>query len=265
MSETVLARRIYLHRGMWNMRRNRVHVALGAVWILVVGAVIVFAAPAIWAFQAHLIGGLLAFANVPYRLVQTAPLDFTQGFPIWYKPGGPTFVIPLNYTALSPFWALLVIALLAVGGFVLYRWRRIPLPGKVFVLFFFTLLGSAVLYTTFVSPVPPTAINRLWVDWQYSGIVIPLLIAFVFAVAVFPIQGPVWIKFLWVIGAILFSFVWNTVRLAVVLSTLYHAGSIFFLVLHYMTGIFIDFIYIVAFFSLALAHLARHGVSEVGW
>ncbi len=49
--------------------------------------------------------------------------------------------------------------------------------------------------------------------------------------------------------------------MSLVTATLYYFGGMVFLLFHYVIGAFIDFVYIVAFYSLALAHLSNYEVS----
>ncbi len=51
--------------------------------------------------------------------------------------------------------------------------------------------------------------------------------------------------------------------MSLVTATLYYFGGPVFLIFHYLTGVFIDFVYIIAFYSLALAHLSKVEVGEV--
>jgi hypothetical protein len=55
----------------------------------------------------------------------------------------------------------------------------------------------------------------------------------------------------------------NILRISVVTATLYYFGGSVFLLFHYLVGAFIDFVYIVAFYSLALSHLAKFGIGGV--
>ncbi len=50
----------------------------------------------------------------------------------------------------------------------------------------------------------------------------------------------------------------NILRISVVTATLYYFGGSVFLLFHYLVGAFIDFVYIVAFYSLALFNLAKY-------
>lgn len=261
----MIRRRIFLHRGMWSMERNALHMTIGFGFVGFLAIFLIFGANALWAAQAAAIGKLLAFAHVPYRLISLPSIDLSNGVPLIYAPGGRTFVVPIAYNALEPYPAIIAVLLLALASVGVYMVKRVPLPMRIVFLFLVTLGISTILYTSFVSPVPPKIINRISLDWQWSGALILLLLSAVFAFSVFPVAGPLWIKFSWLAGAIAYGIAWNTVRISLVLATLYHLGSTPFLLTHYLTGIYIDFIYIVAFYSLALAHLARHEVSEVGW
>lgn len=260
-----MMRRIYLHRGLWSMQPQILHMAIGALFTLLVALFLVYRIELLWDFQKTIIQKLLAFAEVPYRTTRLPYVDLKQGIPVYYQPGGNTFIIPVKYQVLGPNQALLAIAVLVALGFVSYRFKIVPLPFKVLILFLLTLIIATILYTTFVSALPPHTINKLAIDWQYSGSIILLLIAVIFTFSVFPVKGPLWVKLLWLTVAFLYAITWNTVRISVVLSSLYYLGSFIFLLAHYLTGIYIDFLYIVAIYSLALAHLARLETSEVGW
>ena len=247
------------------MKPAVLHLAIGLIVSFLMATVLVFGAEAIWNFQKEVVQTLLTFANVEYQIEKLPFNDLRNGIPIFYEPGGNVFNVPIKYTALSPILAILSIAVLSLLGFFSYRLKSVPLPFKVLILFLLTLVISTILYTTFVSSLPPHAIGRLMIDWQYSGIIVWLLLVVIFTFSVFPVKGPLWVKFMWLGFALLYSFIWNSVRISVVLGSLYYLGSSVFLLTHYLTGIYIDFIYIVAFYSLALAHLARMETSEVGW
>ena len=241
------------------------HIFIGLLASALLAIFLILSAGSIWNIQKEIVESLLTFANVEFQMENLPFNDLKNGIPTFYEPGGNVFNVPIKYMALSPLLAMISIAVLLLFGFFSYRLKIIPLPFKVLILFLLTLVTSTILYTTFVSPIPPHTIGRLTVDWQYSGIIIWLLIAAIFSFSVFPIKGPLWIKFMWLAIALFYSFIWNSVRLSVVLGSLYYLGSSVFLLTHYLTGIYIDFIYIVAFYALALAHLAKKETSEVGW
>ena len=70
-------------------------------------------------------------------------------------------------------------------------------------------------------------------------------------------------KVFWLFVTIGFSVAWNLVRMSLVTATLYYFGGSVFLVFHYLVGAFIDFVYIVAFYSLALVHLSKFEIVGV--
>jgi len=247
------------------MKFQTVHMLIGFVVSLLVGAFLVLRINVLWSFQKAAIQRLLDFAEVPFRIPRLPVADLRNGLPVFYKPGGNTINVPIEYQALTTNQALTALAVLVFLGVLVYLIQRIPLPFKVMTLFLLVLICSTILYTSFVSPVPPHTLNKLSIDWQYSGAIVLFIISIIFAFSVFPVKGPLWIKMAWLGGTLIWAVIWNLLRLSVVLSTFYHLGSSVFLLTHYMTGIYIDFIYIVVFYSLALAHLAKHEVSEVGW
>lgn len=248
------------------MDAKKIDLLLGFSIVAGLAVLIAVFARSYWKLQVDVVSRLLTFAGVPHSVFTMGEaVDASRGIPLYYVPGGLTIKIPVVYQAVSPLVAIVVSLILIAIAFVLYRSNRIPLPAKVI---FFTLAGLVIvtlMYVAFVSAVPPRLIHRLTVDWQFSGIIIFVLIGLVFAWSIFPVRGPLWIKLTWLGLALAFSVVWNTTRISVVLSTFYHLGSLPFVLTHYLTGIYIDFLYIVTFYSLAVAHLARRGVSELGW
>ena len=260
-----MIRRVYLHRGLWHLEPMKAHMIIGAAASLVIAVLIVIGAETFWNFQKNVVQELLNFAHVRFSIDKVPFNDLRSGLPVFYKPGGNVFSIPVKFQAMRPELAIVASIVLALIGFFSYRLKRLPLPFKVLILFLLTLFISTILYTSFVSPIPPHSVNRLAIDWQFSGIIVLFLIPIIFTFAVFPIQGPLWAKFFWLAMVLIYAVVWNSLRLSVVLGSLYYLGSSVFLVTHYLTGIYIDFIYIVAFYSLALAHLAKLETSEVGW
>jgi hypothetical protein len=251
---------------MWSMAVQRIHLIIGISISLLVIALVVLFGPRFWRFETTIIGDLLSFAGVPHRVFKIGePVSLLKGFPVYYRPGGLTFGISVHHTTISAALAIAIVIILIIASILVYKFSKITLPFKVMFLFIAALAGVTTLYNAFVSPIPPHALDRLTIDWQFSGIFILTFITIIFAFAIFPVKGPIWLKLFWLSAVLLYSVIWNVTRLSVVLATLYHLGTLPFLMLHYMGGVFIDFIYIVAFYSLALASLAKYEVSEVGW
>lgn len=261
-----MARRIFLHRSMWKMEADLGHLAVGLVLTIALAVLLVVFAKQYWRFESGAILKILVFAGVPAALFMSgAAIDPAHTYPVFYHPGGQTFQIPMHYTELSPTFTIIASLVLILLGVFMYKTNRFPLPLKVVFFTISCLVIITMFYVTFVSPVPPHMINRLTIDWQFSGIVILILVATIFSWSLFPIKGPLSLKLGWLAAVLVFSVIWNIVRLSVVLATLFHMGSFPFILLHYLAGIYVDFIYIVTFYSLALGSLAKAEVSEVGW
>jgi hypothetical protein len=248
------------------MEANLKHLAVGIALAVALGVLLVLFARPYWRFETNLVKYLLIFAGVPAKLfVMGQPIDPTHSFPVFYSPGGWTFLIPMHYTEVSPLVTLLISIILIGIGILFYKSSRFPLPFKVVYFTLSCLIIITLCYVSFVSAVPPHMVNRLTVDWQFSGIIILILAAGIFSWSIFPVRGKLSVKIGWLAALLAFSVLWNIVRLAVVLATLYHLGSLPFILLHYLVGIYIDFIYIVTFYSLAMGSLAKVETSEVGW
>lgn len=217
-------------------------------------------------FLASIISPLLSFAGVQFNLfmLQT-PVSLIEGIPLYYTPAGPTFEIPVNFVAPDAATSMLIICVIAIVSFLVYQTRRIVLPIKAMWLLFSGLLIATLLYLVFVSPIPPHRLSWVTVDWSCSGVIILLLITFIFTPFLFAVNGPLWIKLLFLASTLAFSVVWNIMRLSLTIASLYYFGDLVFLLLHYLAGVFVDFIYIVTFYSLALGQLTKHEMSVTGW
>ncbi len=257
---------VRLHRAMWKMMVSKLHFFLGIIFSILIGILVIFYAIPYWWFQARVIGKILSFAKVPYELFTLAkPINLIEGIPVYYYPSGPTFQIPVHYQSVPAFAALAICLLLLIAIILIYRMNIIPLPVKVIFIILAFLTGVSLLYTAFISPIPPHPLCRVIIDWQFSGVIILFLIGVIFTLTVFPLPGSLLTKSFWLFSTLVFSMIWNTVRISLVAATFYHLGSLPFLLIHYLMGVYVDFIYIVAFYSLVVSYLARRGISEVGW
>jgi len=251
---------------MWKMMASKFHFFLGIILSILIGILVVFYAIPYWWLQARVIEKLLNFAQVPHKLFTLAkPINLIEGIPLYYHPSGPTFQIPVYYQSVSPFAALVICPLLLIAAILIYRMSFIPLPVKVVFIILAFLTGVSFLYVAFISPIPPHPLYRVIIDWQFSGVIILVLIGVIFALTVFPLPGSFLAKSFWLVLTLIFSMIWNTVRISLVAATFYYFGSLPFLLMHYLMGVYIDFIYIVMFYSLSVSYLARRRTSEAGW
>ena len=176
---------------------------------------------------------------------------------------GPTFEMLINPQAISFTAVAISIIVLALLILVVNIFRIIPSPVKTiaFVVSIVTIL--TLLWQAVISPIPSYTLHWVTLDWSCSGVISLCLITMIYVAFLFTIKGPLWIKVFWLFITIGFSVVWNLLRMSLVTATLYYFGGSVFLLLHYLLGAFIDFVYIIAFYSLALAHLSKHEVGGV--
>jgi len=146
---------------------------------------------------------------------------------------------------------------------ILNIFRRIPSPVKTIALVVSMVTIFTLLWQTVISPIPSYTLHWVTLDWSCSGVISLCLITMIYAPFLFTIRGPLWAKVFWLFITIGFSVVWSLLRMSLVTATLYYFGGPVFLLFHYLVGAFIDFIYIVAFYSLALAHLTKFEVGGV--
>jgi len=244
---------------------NKAHFLVGVTISLVVTVLVAMASDYFW-FLARNISTLLSFAGVEFNLfLLGTPINLLEGIPLYYSPAGPTFEIPVHFVMPDPLLTIFAILIIVLVAFLVYQTRRIVLPIKAIWIIFSALLVTTLAYLVFASPIPPHRLSWVTVDWSCSGVVVLALITLIFAPFLFTVKGPLWIKLLWLTLTIAFSVVWSIVRLSLTIASLYYFGDLAFLLLHYLAGVFVDFIYIVTFYSLALGHLTKHEVSVTGW
>lgn len=232
-----------------NLKIQRTHFIVGLAISLFFTLLLAFQGFSFWVWQANMVSDLLSFAGVPHKLL------------IWGSlANGPTFEMPLN-SQFIPFSAVIVALIVFRYLIVIVNvFRRIPSPVKTIVLVVSIVAIFTLLWQTLISPVPPYTLHWVTIDWSCSGVISLCLITLIFAPFLFTIRGPLWVKVFWLFTTMGFSIVLNLLRISVVTATLYYFGGPVFLLFHYLVGAFIDFVYIVAFYSLALSHLVKFDV-----
>ena len=234
------------------LKIQRTHCIIGLAISLLFTSILAFQGFSFWVWQANTISGLLTFAGVPHRLLIWGSLS-----------NGPTFDMTTNSQSI-PFSAVIVIVgILTCFIIVLNIFRRIPSPIKTLVLVVSIVTILTLLWQTLISPFPPHTLHWVTIDWSCSGIISLGLITLIFVPFVFTIKGPLWVKVSWLFVTMGFSVIMNILRISVVTATLYYFGGSVFLLFHYLLGTFIDFVYIVTFYSLALSHLSKFEIGGV--
>ncbi len=234
-----------------SLRIQKIHFFVGLAISLVFTALIAFNAFNFWIWQASMVDRLLSFAGVSHKLFISNSLA-----------NGPTFEMPINFRPIPFTTVIVLLFVLASFTLIVNIFRGIPPPVKAVSFVVSILAILTLLWQTMVSPIPSYTLHWVTLDWSCSGVINLCLITLIYVPFLFTIKGPLRVKVFWLFVAIGFSFVWNLLRLSLVTATLYHFGGLVFLLFHYVLGAFIDFAYIVAFYSLALAHLSKSGASE---
>ena len=235
-----------------SLKIQRTHFIVGLAISLFFTLILAFQGFSFWVWQANMASDLLSFAGVPHKLL------------IWGSPAnGPTFEMPLNSQSIPFSAVIIVVIVLACLILILNIFRRIPSPVKTLALVVSIVTILTLLWQTLISPYPPYTLHWVTIDWSCSGVISLSLTTLIFAPFLFTIRGPLWVKVFWLFVTIGFSVVMNILRISVVTATLYYFGGSVFLLFHYLVGAFIDFVYIVAFYSLALSHLAKFEIGGV--
>ena len=230
---------------------QKVHFFVGIAISLFLTFVVAFQGFNFWIWQADMVSRLLSFAGVPHRLLVLGSLG-----------SGPTFEMPVDSQSIPLTTVIAVAAVLASLMLILGIFKRISSPVKTVALVV-TIVTISTLFWQTVFPIPPSNLHWVSIDWSCSGVIGLCLIAIIFTPLVFTIRGPLWVKVFWLFVTIGFSVAWNLVRMSLVTATLYYFGGSVFLVFHYLVGAFIDFVYIVAFYSLAMVHLSKFEIVGV--
>jgi len=228
------------------LRVQKMHFFVGLAISLVFTLLIAFNVFNFWIWQVSVMDRLLSFAGVSHRLLIS----------------GPTFEMPVHYRPIAFTTVIVLLILLASSILIVNILQIIPLPVKAVFSVVSILAILTLFWQTMVSPIPSYTLHWVTIDWSCSGVINLCLITLIYVPFLFTIKGPLWVKVFWLFVAIGFSIVWNLLRMSLVTGTLYYFGGLVFLLFHYILGAFIDFVYIVAFYSLALAHLSKSEASE---
>jgi exosortase/archaeosortase family protein len=242
---------------------QKAHLFAGLVISLSLTLLVTFNRFGFWIWQAMVIDQILSFAGISHRLLILGSLAEGRIVPSILDEVsiGPTFEMPIHHESMPSTTAIALLVLLVSSILIVSLYRKMPPPVKAVWSVISILAILALLWQTLISPVPAHGIHWVTIDWSCSGMINLCLITLIYVPFLFTIKGPLWVKILWLFVAIGFSVVWNILRLSLVTATLYYFGSLPFLLLHYAVGAFIEFVYIVAFYSLGLAHLSKYQAS----
>ena len=235
-----------------NLKLQKTHFFIGLAISLLFTAFVALQVFDFWVWQANTVSNILSFAGVPHRLY------FPES-----QAKGPTFEILVDSHPIPTITLTIVLAALVSIIIILKVFPKIPSPIKTIALVISTVTTLTLLWQAVVAPISPSSLHWVTLDWSCSGVISLCLISLIYAPFLFTIKGPLRIKVFWLFVAIGFSIIWNLIRMSLVTATLYYFGSSVFLLFHYLVGAFIDFVYIITFYSLALAHLSKFQINGV--
>ena len=212
----------------------------------VADAILLWRMPAIWIWHSVAVENLLQMAKVPWQ----------RGREITLLPGTAARLLSTGYLdyqqhPLYP-WCF-------VGGVGILFWiavRRLPGPLKSLLFLLPASLAITLIYLRTVSPAVPYTPEDFCAIWYHGETCLWLLLPLIFAMSFFVITVPFLLKIGYLCLLLLYSFVWSAVRLAVALATFHYFGSIWMPFFYFAFGFLADFLYIVAFYSLAMDRAA---------
>ncbi len=240
-----------LPRSSWSLPLQRIHLILGSVITIVIILATTIFVQVYWIYQAVLISAILRFAKVPHELF--LPSSLLGGF---LNAIAPVFL--LEKAEISDALILITIIAILLAILIIAVVPHLSPPLRILAIFFLALVLVNLAYGI-LHPEQPSPLK---VDWLTSGIVIIPLIALVFNVTLFPLPGSLSTKLLGLVGCLAFSFVWSTLRLSLALASLFYLGTFSFMFLEYLPGAFVDFVYMLLFYSLVMHRLAASSAME---
>jgi hypothetical protein len=190
--------------------------------------------------------------QVVARLLEVAGVPWETGRETHLLGSISATLLRTNYLdySIHPYYPAMF-TLAALGGYLMV-YRRLAAPLKPLLGLAPAGLGITFLYYRLVWPMAPYTPEEFSGIWYRGEAYLWLLLPLVFALSFFILNVPFMLKLGWLAGLMLYSFVWSALRLAVALSTFYYFGWMWMPLFYFAFGFLSDFLYIVAFYSLAM-------------
>lgn len=195
-------------------------------------------------------------ARVVEALLRLAGVAWEQGKELALLPGVSVGLIRTSYLdyqayPLYPWYCLGAVMTLAILAF-----RRCPLPLRPLLWLAPVSLGITLFYLKAISSTVPYNPEDFSTIWYRGETYLWLILPWIFAVSFFSLNIPLRLKATWLSLLFLYSFLWSAIRLATALATFHYLGSVWMPFFYFVFGFLADFLYIVAFYSLAVDQAA---------
>lgn len=238
---------IYPHKSVRRLAFRGSALLEGLAVAILSDLVLVWQLPKILEGHSRTVTALLELAAVPWEtgrsvsllpgvsthLLRTPYLDY-QEHPLypWYFLGGTAAVFLIAY-------------------------GRMPAPLKPILFLLPLSLAITLLYLKTVWPAVPYTAEDFCAIWYHGEVYLWLLLPWVVVLGLFLLHRSLLWKLSWLAVTVCYSLLWSAVRLALALATFYHLGPLWMPFFYFAFGFLADFLYIVAFYSLATDQAAR--------
>ena len=135
--------------------------------------------------------------------------------------------------------------------------RRCPVPLRPLLFLVPLSLGISLLYLQVISPAVPYNPEDFCAIWYRGETYLWLLLPWIFVLGFFILPVPIGLKMAWLSALLIYSFLWSAIRLATALATFHYFGPLGMFFFYCAFGFLADFLYIVAFYSLAMDRAAE--------
>ncbi|OFW09513.1 MAG: hypothetical protein A3H27_17665 [Acidobacteria bacterium RIFCSPLOWO2_02_FULL_59_13] len=200
----------------------------------------------VWLAHSRIVEALLQWSGVPWAIGRWAE--------IWPGSSAPLLRTPFLDYQIHPYYPWLFLGLTTI--LFLIGFRRWPAPWKPLLFSLPLSLGITLFYLKAVSPALPYSSEDFCALWYRGETYLWLLLPWIWLLGFFLLNVPLWMKLFWLALLGFYSFLWSAVRLATALATFYYLGPLWMLFFYFAFGFLADFLYIVAFYSLAVDRAA---------
>jgi hypothetical protein len=243
---------IYPHKSLRYMPFHNLFLWQGLIVSVVADILLVWQLETVLNWHARALQHLLNLASVPWE----------TGREISILPNLSATLVRVPYLDYLEHprypWAFLGIAL----AIFLVGYRYWPAPLRPLLATLPIGLGITLVYLKLVSPNLPYSPEDFCALWYRGETYLWLLLPWVFGLGLFTLNVPFALKLPWLVVVFLYSVFWSVVRLALAVATFYYFGSMWMPIFYFLFGFLADFLYVVAFYSLAMDRAAHFLVKQ---